>query len=385
MRRRLRLAGAIAFLTAALAAEPAAAANNLGLPLPAIVGNGAQTITGDLDLDGNLDVASAGVNVRYGDGDGGFTSASYSTGELIPVGIASGDFNEDLRPDLVSTGFAVGASVLLNDPAGGFEAAATVPGSQTGGVATGDFDGDAHLDIAVNSSGVVRVFRGDGNGGFAAGIDFPGGSGAGALAASDLDGNGRDDLIAGDVTADTVDVLLAKSGPLTTGPGGLEIFDAAVPHATAADPQRVLVTDLDGDGKRDLVVNGASLQALYGDGLGGFGAAVTVAAGTGRRHGDGKLRRRRGHRPRGRPGNQVSIVLGRADRAAASAARSRRGSARGSAVSPPATSTRTSSSTWWRTPRPDPGCCRARRSESRRWSGFPPFGWIRASSDPSRS
>ena len=280
-------------------------------------GNGAQTITGDFDLDGNLDVASAGVNVRYGDGDGGFTSASYSTGELIPVGIASGDFNEDLRPDLVSTGFAVGASVLLNDPAGGFEAATTVPGSQTGGVATGDFDGDAHLDIAVNSSGVVRVFRGDGSGGFGAGIDFPGGSGAGALAAFDLDGNGRDDLIAGDVTADAVDVLLAKSGPLTTGPGGLEIFDAAVSHATAADPQRVLVADLDGDGKRDLVVNGASLQALYGDGLGGFGAAVTVAAGpvadvaTGSFDGDAvtDLAIARS--------NQVSIVLGRADRAAA--------------------------------------------------------------------
>jgi hypothetical protein len=314
---RLRLAGAIALAVAAWAAEPAAAANNLGPSLEVAAGNGAQTITGDFNGDGNLDVASAGVNVRSGNGAGGFTATPFSTGALIPVGIAAGDFNEDTRPDIVSTGFPAGASVLLSNASGGFGAAQTVTGSQTGGVATGDFDGDTNVDIAVNSSGVVRVFRGDGAGGFAAGIDFPGGSGAGPLAAADLDGNGRDDLVAGDLAADTVDVLLAKSGPLTTGPGGLEIFDAAVSYATAADPQRVLVTDLDGDGARDVVVNAANLQALYGNGAGAFGTAVTVATGpvadvsTGTFDGDAIT-----DLAIGRATGLVSIVLGRSDRLA---------------------------------------------------------------------
>lgn len=322
MSGRLRPACAITLAALAWAAEPAVAATSFESPrVIAAGGLGSASVTRDFDGDGNLDVATAAATIRYGDGAGGFQAVSMPTGAALPLDVESADFDEDLRPDLAAAGFPTGLSVFLSDSTGGFEPRFTVTGSATGGDLTaGDFDGDGHQDLAALTATGVRVFRGDGAGAFAAGIDFTEGHGAGQLAAADLDGNDRDDLIATDLTAGAVQVLRAKSGPLTTGPGGLEIFDAPVAFPTAAEPRKVVVADLDGDGKRDLVVRAASLQVLYGDGAGALGAGQTVTAGPIR---DVIATRLDGDaiddlvvgRPQGEA-EVVSLVLGRSDRQA---------------------------------------------------------------------
>ena len=58
------------------------------------------------------------------------------------------------------------------------------------------FDGDGNLDIAsVNDDGGVSLLMGSGDGAFDPAVSLPGGTGPGAIAAADLDLDGRLDIV----------------------------------------------------------------------------------------------------------------------------------------------------------------------------------------------
>jgi FG-GAP-like repeat/IPT/TIG domain len=110
---------------------------------------------------------------------------------------------------------------------------------------------------------------------FAPARHFPAGHGPVALAAGDLNRDGRPDLVTANSKGDSVRVLLGNGrGGFAGGP--LSRF------ATGAGPASLALADFNSDGKLDVVTgNGtdATISVLLGDGDGGFAARADFAVG----------------------------------------------------------------------------------------------------------
>jgi hypothetical protein len=292
------------------------------------------TVTGDVDADGDLDIVacsrSAGLFVLRNDGSGNFsTSAAYA----LPCSIALvADFTEDGKADVVvsdksnsvilmkgpgpsttgwrsfttgngSLGMAAAdlngdrhldlvvanetddsISVLLGNGDGTFAAKVDYvvdPGSVADkpvGVAIGDLNGDSYPDVAVvgRSMGYVGVFLNTGTGGTLGTMTkVTTGSSALEVAIADLDSNGTQDLIVPRSSGNYADVLLG------TGGGA---FAAPVPLETGLSNWAVAVGDLDGNGTPDIVTlsyESNAVSVLLAQGGGAFAAAVRYGVGRG--------------------------------------------------------------------------------------------------------
>ena len=182
---------------------------------------------------------------------------------------ATGDFNEDGHLDTAGVANSAanrGVQVMLGAGTGFFGAPSMLqtPGDAHG-VAAADFDEDGNLDLAVSvwttSGNGVRVFLGNGGGGFIAGPVVATGSFPMELTAADLNHDNHIDLVAG------------NSGPpilILLGDGDANF---AVSQAPTTTDQNVLIADFDNDGNLDLAAPQQLLHALNvlrGDGLGGF-------------------------------------------------------------------------------------------------------------------
>lgn len=235
------------------------------------VGPGNTVALADLNGDGHVDLAVANnnlqtdaVSVRLNNGDGSFGPESlYPTGKL-PMSLVAADLNGDCRPDLVvadddftldgTQEFSV--SVLLNQGDGTFAPQARqVVGTYPDAVAALDLDGDGKPDLVAVNGGddSVSVLLGKGDGTFLPKVDYPTGPGPGPIAAVDLDGDGKPDVVTANADA-TVSVLLGRGDGTLAAP-------VAVPTGSMALPPLVLsllAADLNGDGRSDLAMtNGA--------------------------------------------------------------------------------------------------------------------------------
>jgi hypothetical protein len=248
--------------------------------------------TGDGRLDAAVAISDFHVALLFGDGAGGFgPPALFSVGPGRPgvanySAVAVGDLNRDGHVDLACAGLGTSSvSVLIGDGTGQLAAPRLIPQfNAPKAIALADFDGDGHLDIAITNNGPgLTVLRGDvaGNFTFSAAISI---TGAGAVATGDLNRDGRLDVVA-------VGTRGFQSGPATiavalgdgTGrfaspaffPFGARDYSAAQP-----DPTQLSVVDLDGDGQLDVAVPnpaGNELVILPGHGDGTFGEPQTFA------------------------------------------------------------------------------------------------------------
>ena len=118
----------------------------------------------------------------------------------------------------------------------------------------------------------MSILLGNGNGTFAAAVNYGAGTTAGyaSVALGDVNGDGKLDLAHTNSTSNTVSILLGN---------GNGTFAVAVSYPVANNPHSVAIGDLNGDGKPDLAVGTpySSSSIRLGTGTGAFGAAVNYA------------------------------------------------------------------------------------------------------------
>jgi hypothetical protein len=189
---------------------------------------------GDFNLDGRLDVAttqaypsynSTGVSILLGNGDGTFQSPQAYSGMEEPFGIATGDFNGDKYLDLAVTDYLFNTVVILQGNGDGTftNIGQWFAGVNPGAVAVADFNMDGKADLAVSDFGgnVVAVLTGKGDGTFPSLINLPTGAGPANVIAVDLNNDGSPDLVSVNNGDDTFSVLLNVGGTyvqLTSSP-----------------------------------------------------------------------------------------------------------------------------------------------------------------------
>ena len=129
-----------------------------------------------------------------------------AAGALSPHFAATGDFNGDGHLDLATANtYPIGTvSVMLGVGDGTFQAARSfTAGSLPFGIVAGDFNRDGRLDLATTNQGSsdisVLLSRGDGT--FAPEVRYAAGTGGWELDTADLNGDGFLDLVSANVTS----------------------------------------------------------------------------------------------------------------------------------------------------------------------------------------
>jgi hypothetical protein len=219
----------------------------------------------DFNKDGKLDVVTANrnsgnISLLTGKGDGTFqTAVSFATGQSVPTAIVAGDFDKDGRPDVaVANRNSANISVFLGSVSGFQTPVNYQTGSGPRGMASADFNGDGNLDLAVanEDSGDVSVFLGHGDGTFADRVNYASGAGAFAIAIGDFNGDGRRDLAVSNPNANTVAVFFG-AGDGTFGTPTILNFSSTV------TPRGIAAADLNGDGRPDIITVGANVNQIF--------------------------------------------------------------------------------------------------------------------------
>ena len=261
---------------------------------PATDGGYGDLVLGDYDADGNLDIIAGspgngdgspkGLHVWKGNGNGGFTDVTSSTG--LPAngnwrGVAVGDVNSDGSLDVAASngyGTSEGIHVYLGDGTGKFKDQSTgLPPTQDrdSNVVLVDFDNDGDLDVAAGGAAGVDVYlvtEGPlGNLAWSqASVGLPDGKFSG-ITGADWNKDGSVDLVVSAYGAGSGIGVYAyentrNSAVWTSSSSGLPNDGDYIENA---------VGDIDGDGHLDIATAGSygntyGIMVYYGDGDGAW-------------------------------------------------------------------------------------------------------------------
>jgi hypothetical protein len=187
------------------------------------------------------------------------------------------DLNADSRPDLAGAG-ANAVSVMLGNGDGTFRAKTDFPvGTQTQAVAAGDFNSDGKVDLVVTLNSPqfsLALLTGTGTGTFNAPTFFPNTSGfdSPAIVATDLNGDGRLDLVVmHSIACFTAPCRAARSITVLLGNGN-GTFQTPSEIDVGTGPNSMAVVDLNRDGIKDVAIGGGNTEfsVLLGVGNGTF-------------------------------------------------------------------------------------------------------------------
>lgn len=241
-------------------------------------------VEADLDNDGDIDIVmpnpdANSVSVYLNDGNGVFTSDSYSTGAgLYPFMVVVEDFNGDGYQDFVSINQnSDDFSVFLNDQDGTFtlmfapRGSVYSAGDHPSYVVAGDFDQSGTMDLAIFAQNdvTVKVAFGNGDGFFPVAFTdtystvSPPYSGGLAI---DVNNDSFLDLV---TLSNEDEFAIVMINDQAAG------FDNIAGYPLATSPYTIKSADLDGDGYQDLVVPN------YADGVAEGSVSVLLNNGDG--------------------------------------------------------------------------------------------------------
>lgn len=219
-------------------------------------------VLADVSGDGRLDIVQAQseenvVLILLGDGAGRFSPAPgspFAAGQH-PYTVVVADLDADGVPDLAAPNM-VGEdlTVGLGQGSGTFAAVSGERprlGARPLALAAGDIDGDRRLDLvaSLDDSSLLHPWLGDGKGSFRSSTALEGPSRCYGQAIADLDRDGFADVVAPCIDAAAVAVWRGRAGePIEPAPSTF-----ATP---ATDSQVLALADLDGDGWLDVVTAG---------------------------------------------------------------------------------------------------------------------------------
>jgi hypothetical protein len=214
---------------------------------------------GDLDGDGDPDVAfvratADTLTISFNDGTGRFPSRQRLPVDARPMGVATGDVDNDGDLDLVTASQGFGSNnsylnVYLNNGTGRFSRASRLSsangvGNTTVSVVLGDLDGDGDLDLVTNN-GLVRF-----------------NNGSGVFSGTQTSTVGQS-LTLGDIDADGDLDLLVNTGTLTISlNNGQGQFSPGLGSDLTDIYNSMVLADLDGDGDLDLLASNANASTV---------------------------------------------------------------------------------------------------------------------------
>jgi hypothetical protein len=231
-------------------------------------------VTGDFDGDQKTDAVAADIATNsliflHSKGDGTFDAPVVTPLTFAPTQLAAGDFDGDGRLDLAIRSYSAGTlSIYRGDGTGHFAEASrvTLPASPSYTMAVGDIDGDHRLDVLIGRSLGFDLFFGKGDGTFETPLAFTAKGPSVRFVIADLDGDGDAEILSCEFGANTVTVTVNL---------GSRSFAAPVTYDTGGgNPYDLIVADVNGDGKPDVVAslaNGQVLAAFAGNGNGSLG------------------------------------------------------------------------------------------------------------------
>jgi hypothetical protein len=247
-------------------------------------------VVADFNKDGRLDLAVANsrtdtIGVLFGNGNGIFSIPTlYSTGNgSEPFRLATGDFNNDNQLDIAIANYGSNSfSVLLGFVNGTFFSPLNyfiVDGSQPNSIAVGDFNNDSRLDIIVANSGIdnVGVFLGYVSEGFLNAPAYSTGPSSQpvSIAVGDFDNDARLDVVVANNGTDNIMILFGS---------GYGTFVSHMSYTTGNDsyPCWVAVGDFNNDSRLDIVVanSGTNNVGIFlSNGTGTFSNQTTYSTG----------------------------------------------------------------------------------------------------------
>lgn len=234
--------------------------------------------TGDLNGDGYPDIVLAAhtrdISILENNKGGGFTVKAFPVGkEFHSRAVEIADVNGDKLPDIVAVSEAAfkpsykQGGILIGINKGGNEwevqSVEESMGIQADSVAVGDIDGDGSKDIAIAEFAVKEgkkiIWFGDGKGNYKAYekdiaeklVPF-------LVRLGDLDGDGKDEVVLKVSTIGSAAVL--KLSVLKWSGDGFKDISSGLENV---ESMAFDLADLDGDGKKEIVVLSKSAILIY--------------------------------------------------------------------------------------------------------------------------